>query len=113
MNDWIDDDGFDDVIDERADDDMIDGGLDDDDDDSDMETDFADTLVFASKTESSDNVGGSSVELNVADLLAEVEAESHHGVDANGRVRRRLEAIMERKRRHNDLLDFDGYDLDS
>ncbi len=92
--------------------DFVEGGasvrMDDDDDDL-----FTDTLILESASESSDNVGGASVELDVEQLLAEVEAESHRGVDASGRVRRRLEAILERKRRHADLLDFDEYDLDS
>lgn len=72
-----------------------------------------DTTILEAGSEFSDNVGDSSVQLDVAQLLAEVEAESSKGVDASGRVRRRLEAIMERKRRHQDLLDFEDYDLDS
>jgi hypothetical protein len=76
-------------------------------------TEADDTAIFEANSENSDNVGNSSVQLDVAQLLAEVEAEASKGVDANGRVRRRLEAIMERKRRHQDLLDFEDYDLDS
>ena len=78
--------------------------------------DFADTFVLDSKDDDdddSDNVGATSVEIDAEQLLAEVEAEAAHGVDPSGRVRRRLEAIMERKRRHMDLIDFDEYDLDS
>jgi len=78
-----------------------------------QDMEFTDTLVLDAKEVESDNVGGSSVEINVEDLLAEVEAESSGGVDASGRVRRRLEAILERKRRHEDLVDFEEYDLDS
>jgi hypothetical protein len=89
--------------------------LDDSDDDIAVyeDDDFSDTTVIESKTKDSDNVGGSSVELNVEQLLAEFEAEASEGVDPSGRVRRRLEAIMERKRRHQALIDFDEYDLDS
>jgi hypothetical protein len=75
--------------------------------------DADDTEIVEASSELSDNVGNNSVQLDVAQLLAEVEAEASKGVDANGRVRRRLEAIMERKRRHQDLLDFEDYDLDS
>ena len=75
--------------------------------------DSGDTTIMEAGTVFSDNVGDSSVQLDVAQLLAEVEAEAAKGVDSSGRVRRRLEAIMERKRRHQDLLDFDDYDLDS
>jgi len=75
--------------------------------------DFAETMTLESQALASDNVGGSSVEIDAEQLLAEVEAEAAHGVDASGRVRKRLEAIMERKRRHAELIDFDEYDLDS
>lgn len=75
--------------------------------------DFDDTDVFEAKTDASDNVGGTSVELDVEQLLVEFEAEAASGVDPSGRVRRRLEAMMERKRRHEELIDFDEYDLDS
>lgn len=74
---------------------------------------FAETDVFESKTVTSDNVGGSSVEIDVEQLLADFEAEAPSGVDESGRVRRRLEAIVERKRRHEALVDFEEYDLDS
>ncbi len=74
---------------------------------------FAETDVFESKTDASDNVGGSSVEIDVEQLLADFEAEAPAGVDESGRVRRRLEAIVERKRRHEALVDFEEYDLDS
>jgi len=80
---------------------------------SDDSDDFDETDVFESKTGASDNVGGASVELDVEQLLAEFESEAASGVDASGRVRRRLEAMMERKRRHEALIDFDEYDLDS
>ena len=82
-------------------------------DESDESDEFDDTDVFEAKSDASDNVGGSSVELNVEQLLAEFEAEASSGVDPSGRVRRRLEAMMERKRRHEALIDFDEYDLDS
>ena len=78
------------------------------------DSDFDDTDVFEAKTDASDNVGGSSVEIDVEQLLAEFEEEAATaGVDSSGRVRKRLEAIMERKRRHEELIDFDEYDLDS
>jgi hypothetical protein len=75
--------------------------------------DFDETDVFESPTAASDNVGGASVELDVEQLLADFESEAASGVDAGGRVRKRLEAMMERKRRHEALIDFDEYDLDS
>ena len=74
---------------------------------------FAENTFLEDETSDSDNVGGSSVEINVEQLLAEVESEVPDGVDADGSVRKRLEAIMERKRRHDELVDFEEYDLDS
>lgn len=82
-------------------------------DEADSTDELSDTTILEAGSELSDNVGYSSVQIDVAELLAEVEAEASKGVDASGRVRRRLEAIMERKRRHQDLLDFEDYDLDS
>ena len=82
-------------------------------DDADSMDELSDTTILEADSELSDNVGFSSVQIDVSQLLAEVEAEASKGVDASGRVRRRLEAIMERKRRHQDLLDFADYDLDS
>jgi hypothetical protein len=74
---------------------------------------FAENTFLESKTKDSDNVGGSSVEIDVEQLLAEVESEVPDGVDADGHVRKRLEAIMERKRHHDELVDFEEYDLES
>ena len=60
-----------------------------------------------------DFVGDSSVVFDVDDLVAEFEAEGMEDSSASSRLRRRLEAIQERKRRHDDLLDFADYDLDA
>ncbi|MDP6436838.1 MAG: hypothetical protein QF790_01785 [Gammaproteobacteria bacterium] len=65
------------------------------------------------ETESSDNVGMSSVQFDVEELVAEMEAEAPDGVDEDGRLRKRLDAIRERKRREEALADFDDYDIDS
>ena len=74
---------------------------------------FSDTAVLDTTVSATDNVGESSVEIDVESLVAEFEAEANEGVDANGRVRRRLDAILERKRRHEDLVDFTDYELDA
>jgi hypothetical protein len=108
MGDWIDE--LDYMEDERTGDTTdVEPGV----DGTESEEEFVDTLAIESKSAKSDNVGGSSVELDVEQLLAEVEAEAPDGVDTDGRVRRKLEAIVERKRRHEALVDFDEYDLDS
>ena len=74
---------------------------------------FSETVVLDEKAKNSDNVGEASVQIDVESLVAEFEAEASEGVDSSGRIRRRLDAIMERKKRHEDLADFEDYDLDS
>ena len=79
----------------------------------DMETDeLSDTAVWEASKKPTDNVGEASVELDVESLIAEFEEEASDGVDNSGRIRRRLDAMLERKRRHDDLADFDDYDLE-
>ena len=75
------------------------------------EGNFSDTVIWEEETKTTDNVGEASVELDVESLVAEVEAEAADGVDASGRIRRRLDAILERKKRHNDMMDFDSYEI--
>jgi len=52
-----------------------------------------------------------SVIFDVDDIVAEFEAESVESDNPSSRLRRRLDAIAERKRRHNDLMDFCDYDI--
>jgi hypothetical protein len=80
-------------------------------DDGDL--DLAEPTEDGASSRKTDNVGEASVEIDVESLVAEFEAEADDGVDKSGRVRRRLEAILERKRRHAALMDFDDYDIDS
>ena len=58
-----------------------------------------------------DFLGESSVIFDVDDIVAEFEAESAESDNPSSRLRRRLDAIAERKRRHNDLMDFCDYDI--
>ena len=75
------------------------------------DTEILDAGIVKAKTESSDNVGMSSVQFDVEELITELEAESSDKTDKNGRLRKRLDAILERKRRHEELIDFDDYDI--
>ena len=79
----------------------------------DMAVEFVDTVAMDTKAKKTDNVGEASVEIDVESLVAEFESEASDGVDQNGRIRRRLDAMVERKRRHDELVDFEDYDLDS
>lgn len=71
------------------------------------EEDFATTIVI----ENNDNVGGVSVEINVADLVADIEAARDS--TANGAAaRRRLEALLEEKRLKRLLDEDDDFYID-
>ncbi|MCE7902795.1 MAG: hypothetical protein DYH20_09130 [Gammaproteobacteria bacterium PRO9] len=58
----------------------------------------------------SDNIGEQSVEINVENLIAELEAESHHGRKPDVQcARQKLEDYLERKRTARDLEDFEDW----
>ncbi len=77
------------------------------------DSEFVETAVIEAHMRPTDNVGEASVEIDVESLIADVEAEAAEGVDASGRIRRRLDAIVERKRRHEELMDFEDYDTET
>lgn len=59
---------------------------------------------------SSDNIGEQSVEINVENLIAELEAESHRGRKPDVQcARQKLEDYLERKRTARDLEDFEDW----
>jgi hypothetical protein len=60
---------------------------------------------------STDNVGETSVEFDVEDLIAEVEAEVPDGVDRDGKMRKRLEEVLEKKQSDEELTDLEDYDV--
>jgi len=60
---------------------------------------------------STDNVGETSVEFDVEDLIAEVESEVPDGVDSDGKMRKRLEEVLEKKQSDEELADFEDYDV--
>lgn len=81
--------------------------FDDNDDDLDDEDDYATTIVI----ENNDNVGGVSVEINVADLVADIEA-AKDTTARGAAARRRLEALLEEKRLKRLLDEDDDFDID-
>ena len=85
--------------------------LDDDDEDFGDDDDTGDD-AYSEVGSVDDFVGENSVVFDVDNLVAEFEAEAGMGGNPSSRLRRRLEALAERKRRHNDLMDFDDYDID-
>ena len=60
-----------------------------------------------------DNVGGASVEINVDELIAEIEAESGITADHNETcARKKLEKLIEEKRVARELEEIDEFALD-
>ncbi len=90
-----------------ADDDLDDGDF--------TDTDVLDSSAFADPDafdDDGDFDDETPVRIEVDDLVAEFDAESEMPAkSASSRLRKRLEAIAERKRRHQDLLDFADYDI--
>ncbi len=88
---------------------MVDSVQNDDlEEDSDESKDSEDLTI----NESTDNVGDPSVEINVEELIHDLEAQGMiKGLDKEQDAKRRLEELMERKRKHRDLEDFDDYEV--
>jgi hypothetical protein len=59
-----------------------------------------------------DNVGDISVEVNVEDLIAQIEAESKGGAAPSGSARRKIEDILEEKRIQKEIMDLDDFEID-
>jgi len=60
-----------------------------------------------------DNVGEISVEFNVDDLIAELEAERTKSSDNEDCPRKKLEQILEQRQADRAAEDMDGFDLES
>ena len=59
-----------------------------------------------------DNVGEQSIEINVENLIAELEAESQHGKPPEMHcARHKLDDYLERKRIAQDLEDFEDFEV--
>ena len=82
--------------------DVDDDNLDDFDDES-----MVDTVVLT-ESETTDNVGDASVEINVEELIARIEQTADEVSERKKRVRRRLEELAESKAFENTFaIDFD------
>lgn len=66
------------------------------------------------QSENTDNVGETSVEINVESLIAQIKAEQEESKPVNEKqdARRQLEDFLDQKRTDADLNDFDDYELD-
>lgn len=68
------------------------------------------TVVFSS-AKGADNVGDVSVEINVEELIAELEASQDSAAARKKEVRRRLEEIREQREAMKDLEDTFSFDF--
>ena len=59
----------------------------------------------------SDNIGETSVEFDVEELIAELEAETPTSVDHNEQAHKRLEKILEQRQAAREVADFDDDDI--
>ena len=83
--------------------------IDDDDDDS-SDEDYSDTVVMSDSDDSddTDNVGDSSVEINVEKLIADFEKSDKEASARKMAIRRRLEELAELKSLEDTFaMDFD------
>ncbi|MFQ5547217.1 MAG: hypothetical protein ACE5FV_02905 [Woeseia sp.] len=71
----------------------------------------AEDTVVPTETEDSDNVGDVSVEINVEELVAELEASQGDDAHRKKEIRRRLEEIQEQKLEARELEDTFNIDL--
>ncbi len=67
--------------------------------------------VVLPETENSDNVGDVSVEINVEELVAEIEASQGDDAHKKKEIRRRLEEIQEQKQASDQIGDTFNIDL--
>jgi hypothetical protein len=66
------------------------------------------------KSRKTENVGETSVEIDVENLITELEEERSSGVDSSGELRKRLDEILDRKRTlHEIRSDLEDLDIDS
>ena len=77
-----------------------------------VDEEIPEETVVLPETEDSDNVGDVSVEINVEELVAEIEASQSDESSKRKEVRRRLEEIREQKQAAEELDDIFNIELD-
>lgn len=88
-----------------------DRGLDDNEDD-DEETSPDDTIVIATDDDDNDNVGDLSVELNIEDLVAKLEATDSEDFARRRQIKRRLEELREERESMKDIDSTYNFNFD-
>ncbi len=83
----------------------------DDEDDEDTES-SEDTVVIATDDDDNDNVGDLSVELNIEDLVAKLEATDSEDIARRRQIKRRLEELREERDAMKDLDSTYNFNFD-
>jgi len=72
-----------------------------------------DELEVEKETTSTANVGETSVEINIEELIAELELEGMCTQQSESNARKKLEDILEQRRIARELEDMDKFEIDS
>jgi hypothetical protein len=75
-------------------------------------TEVSDDLVLSDDIDDDDNVGDISVEINVEELVAKIEAGDGDDADHKKEIHRRLEEIEEQQRAEQELDSTFNFNLD-
>ena len=81
-------------------------------DDDVVPDDASETTVLSEPAEASDNVGDLSVEINVDELIATIEAGDSHEAAQERDVRRRLDHLQDEQESEKDLDNTYNFNLD-
>ena len=84
----------------------------DDDDDIETAEESEDTVVPSDDIDDEDNVGDISVEINVEELVAKLEATDSDDVDRRREIKRRLEELREQREAEAELDSTYNFNLD-
>jgi len=87
--------------------------IDDDEDDLDDEPESEDTVVIATDDDDdNDNVGDLSVELNIEELVAKLEATDSEDVARQRQIKRRLEELRDERESMKDIDSTYNFNFD-
>ncbi len=81
-------------------------------DDDVMSDDASETTALSKPAEESDNIGDMSVEIDVAELVAKIEASDSSEVAQQREVRRRLDQLQDEQDTEKDLDSTYNFNLD-
>ena len=88
------------------------GGLDEDVEKEDLEENESDAEISADAIDEDDNVGDISVEINVEELVAKLEATDSDDVARQREIRQRLDELEDQRKASEDLGSTYNFNLD-